>query len=114
MRTALSTGRTVRVAAPAAVTSGQGVLVGTALFGIAGYDAAQNAPVELSVVGEFIIAKDPAVAMAVGDRLFWDNTNRRVNKTAAGQICVGVATTAQLAADATVQILLSSTPPAGA
>ncbi|MCW5773222.1 MAG: DUF2190 family protein [Rhodospirillaceae bacterium] len=30
----------------------------------------------------------------VGDRLFWDATNKVVNKTATAQVCVGVAVSA--------------------
>jgi hypothetical protein len=45
--------------------------------------------------------------------VFWDNTNRRVTTTATGNFCIGLATQAALAADATVRVMLARVPAAG-
>jgi predicted RecA/RadA family phage recombinase len=95
------------------VTSGQGVLVG-ALFGVAAVDGVQNAVIECQTKGVFDIAKEPALAITAGARLFWDNTNRRLTTTATGNFQVGLATVAALAADTTVRTVLLRVPASGA
>jgi predicted RecA/RadA family phage recombinase len=67
-------GATVEVTANATVTSGVGMLIGN-LFGVAVHDAANGALVRLRTEGIVEIAKTSALAIAVGDRLFWDSTN---------------------------------------
>ena len=47
-----------------------------------------------------------ALAISVGDRVFWDSTNKVVNKTTTAQQCVGVAVTAASNPSSTVQIKL--------
>jgi predicted RecA/RadA family phage recombinase len=94
------------------VLSGQGVLVG-AIFGIAAVDGAQNATIECQTEGVFDITKEPALAITAGARVFWDNTNRRITTTLAGNFQVGLATQAALAADTTVRATLVRVPPSG-
>jgi predicted RecA/RadA family phage recombinase len=95
------------------ILSGQGMLVG-AFFGVAASDAAQNASVECATEGEFELTKAPGQAMAAGDRLFWDNTNRRLTTTATGNFQVGICTVAAAAADPTVRVVLERVPALGA
>ena len=114
MRNYIQPGDSLAVAIPYAggVTSGQGVLVG-ALFGVAAVDAAQGATIECQTKGVFDLTKDPALAIAAGARVFWDNTNRRITTTAAGNFQVGLATQAALSADATARVVLQRVPPSG-
>jgi predicted RecA/RadA family phage recombinase len=107
-------GATVDAAANATVTAGTGMLIGN-LFGIALNDAASGAPVRLRTEGVFTIAKTSALVISIGDRLFWDATNKVVNKTSAAQVCVGVALSAAANPSATVQIKLApvAVTPAG-
>lgn len=107
--------RSIPMAVPYAggILSGQGMLVG-AFFGVAAMDAAQNALVECETRGEFELAKEPALAITAGARLFWDNTNRRLTTTATGNFQVGIATAAALAADTTVRTMLARVPASGA
>jgi predicted RecA/RadA family phage recombinase len=114
MRNFIQPGNSLAVAVPYAggVTSGQGVLVG-ALFGVAATDGAQNVVIEAATQGVFDIAKEPALAISAGARVFWDNTNRRVTTTATGNFCIGIATQAALAADATVRVWLNRVPAVG-
>lgn len=76
-------GFAVSCTAPYAVSSGGGCLVG-AIFGIAATDAAISTDVELVTFGVFDIAKTSALAITAGDVLYWDNTNKEVNKTTTG------------------------------
>ena len=115
MRNFVQPGDSLAVAVPYAggVTAGQGVLVG-ALFGVAAVDGAQNAVIEAATQGVFDLTKEPALAIAAGARVFWDNTNRRVTTTATGNFSIGIATQAALAADATVRVVLMRVPASGA
>ncbi|MGH6625146.1 MAG: DUF2190 family protein [Burkholderiaceae bacterium] len=90
----------------AAVASGVGYLFGAAVFGVATNDVAANAAGEFITQGVVEIAKTSALAISVGDRLFWDATNKVVNKTAAAQQCVGVAVAAAANPSATVAMKL--------
>ena len=115
MRNFVQPGDSLAVAVPYAggVTAGQGVLVG-ALFGVAAVDGAQNAVIEAATQGVFDLTKEPSLAITAGARVFWDNTNRRVTTTATGNFSIGIATTAALAADATVRVWLNRVPASGA
>lgn len=91
-----------------AVGSGVGYLAGAALFGVATNDVAANTPGEFKTTGVVEIAKTSALAIAVGDRLFWDAANKCVNKTSAAQQCVGVAVAAAGNPSATVSMKLGA------
>jgi predicted RecA/RadA family phage recombinase len=113
MKTFIQPGHTLTVVAPTGgVVSGEGLLIG-ALFGIAATDAAEGAEVEILTEGVVEIAKTSALAIGVGDRLFWDDTNAVVNKTATAQLCVGVAVAAAADPSATVKMKLGAVTPAG-
>ena len=90
MKTYIQPGHTITLTAPAAVTSGSGLLVG-AIFGIAAHDAASGEPVETLTVGVVDITKVGTQSWAVGDKVYWDNTNKRATKTATDNTLIGVA-----------------------
>jgi predicted RecA/RadA family phage recombinase len=106
-------GDKVTVAAPYALTSGQGALVG-AVFGVAQHDAGSGADVVLDMAGVYDLTKEPSLAITAGARVFWDNTNRRVTTTATSNFCIGRATRAAAGADATARVLLGPVTAAGA
>ena len=112
MKNYIQPGDSLGVTAPYAVTAGQGALVG-ALFGVAAFDAAISAAVEIQTTGVFDLTKEPSLAIAAGARVFWDNTNRRITTTPTSNYQVGIATLAALAADATVRVSLARVPPSG-
>ena len=64
--------------------------------------------------GVFDLTNEPSLAITAGARVFWDNTNRRVTTTATGNFSIGIATTAALAADATVRVWRNRVPASGA
>jgi len=108
MKNFIQPGQVLSLAPGAAVSSGVGYLFGTALFGVAAEDVASG------VVGSFVtegvveIAKTSALAITAGDRLFWDATNKVVNKTTASQVCVGVAISDAANPSATVLMKLGA------
>lgn len=95
----------------ATVASGTGHLFGAALFGVAVRDAVSGTASEFQTEGVVTIAKTSALAIAVGDRLFWDATNSVVNKTTTAQQQVGIAVEAAANPSATVKMLLESAVP---
>jgi predicted RecA/RadA family phage recombinase len=93
-------------------TSGQGVLVG-ALFGVVAVDALTGVSAEVALNGVFDITKEAPLVIAVGARVFWDNTNKRVTTTTTGNVAIGHAVVAAASADTTVRVRLSRSTAAG-
>jgi predicted RecA/RadA family phage recombinase len=93
--------------APYALTPGAGCLVG-AIFGIAVDSAAAGSEVVLAVTGIYTMPKVSALAINVGDALYWDNTNMVVTETASGNAHIGVAVTAAANPSASVNVRLSA------
>ena len=94
MKTYKQEGEVITLTPGAAVASGIGYLFGAGLFGVATQDVAISTPGEFVVEGVVEIGKTSALAISVGDRLFWDSTNKVVNKTTSAQQVVGVAVSA--------------------
>lgn len=114
-------GTVVAVTAPAAVTSGQLVVI-RGLYGIACHNAASGARVEIECPGGPIaeLNADTNLQIDVGDRVFHDSVNAWVDKTTTSQFCVGVAVpldtlsdVAKVTAGTKVRVLLGAQTPAG-
>ncbi|HWJ72588.1 MAG TPA: DUF2190 family protein [Kaistia sp.] len=88
------------------VVSGQAYLIGV-LFGVAMASAAEGADFPFKTTGVVELPKTSALAIAVGDALYWDNTNRVLNKTASGNTLVGGAVAAAANPSATARIRLN-------
>ena len=95
MKNYVQEGNTITVTAPATVTSGQLVVVGS-INGVAAFDAASGADVEVTVEGVFELPKVTTDVVAQGDRLYWDSGQARLTKTAGtgSKPMAGVATVA--------------------
>lgn len=90
MKNYVQPGRTITLAAPYAVASGDGLLVG-AIFGVATASAAPAEQVEACLVGVFDLKKTASQAWSVGDKIYWDNTNKETTKTVGTNVAVGAA-----------------------
>ncbi|AJR24556.1 DUF2190 family protein [Sphingobium sp. YBL2] len=102
-------GDTLTFTAPYAVASGAGMLVG-AVFAVALNAAALGAPVEGRVVGVWDLPKAAGEAwVAYTTKVYWDNTNKRLTSTSAGNTYVGVAVQNQASADTTGRAKLNGT-----
>lgn len=85
-------GKVLTLAAPYDRTSGQGALVGS-IFGVSTKTVLSGVASEFAVDGVWSLAKTSAQAWVVGDKIYWDNTNKRADVTAtAGFRFIGVAT----------------------
>jgi len=94
MKTFIQEGDTLTLTPTADVATGIGFLFGAALFGVAVRAATNGVASEFKCSGVVTIAKTSALAISVGDRLFWDSVNKVVNKTTTAQQQVGVAVSA--------------------
>lgn len=106
MKTFSKTGNILTLTPAADVAAGVGYLFGTGLFGVATSAVTSGTEGEFLVEGVVEIGKTSALAISVGDRVFWDATNKVVNKTSAAQQCVGIAVSAASNPSATVKIKL--------
>ena len=106
MKNYVQTGDSLTLTPTIAVASGTGFLFGAAIFGVAKNDVAANAPGEFQTEGVVEIAKTAALAVAPGDRVFWDPVGKAANKTVAAQQNIGVAILASSAAAVTVVVKL--------
>ncbi|MFT4913347.1 MAG: putative RecA/RadA family phage recombinase [Brevundimonas sp.] len=106
MRNHIQPGNTLTIPAPDVVVSGAPVLVGS-IFGIANGDAASGADVDLDVVGVFDMDKVSALAISIGDKVYYDAATGLVNKTSSGNTLIGVAVTAAANPSGTVNVRLN-------
>jgi len=107
MKTFVEEGEVLTLAPGADVASGIGYLFGT-LFGVSVGTALNGVAAPFAVSGVVTIGKTSALAISVGDRLFWDATNKVVNKTTTAQQQVGVAVEAAANPSATVKMKIGS------
>lgn len=108
MKNHVQRGDTLTIPAPAAVLSG-GVVVAGAIVGIANGNAASGALVDVDVTGVFTLPKISALAIALGDVVYWDATAGLANKTASGNTKIGVATASAANPSASVTVRLVPT-----
>lgn len=90
MKNYVAPGKTLTLAAPYVLTSGQGALVGT-VFGVAATDIANGVRGEFDVVGVFDLTKATGQAWTEGATLYWDNTAKNVTTTSTSNTKIGVA-----------------------
>ena len=114
MRNFVQEGKTLTLTPSANVAAGEGYLFGAALFGVAKQAVTSGQPGEFLVEGVVDIAKTSALAISVGDRVFWVPGSKVVNVTASSQVNVGVAVAAAANPSATVRIKLGAVTASGA
>lgn len=64
------------------------------LFGVCTGDALSGANAALKVLGVFDLTKIGSQAWAVGQLVYWDNTNKRCTSVATGNLLIGAAVAA--------------------
>jgi len=108
MKTYVQDGLVLALTPSADVASGIGFLFGAGLFGVATGTVLNGAVGEFVVDGVVTIGKTSALAISVGDRLFWDSVNKVVNKTTTAQQQVGVAVEAASNPSPTVKMKIGA------
>ncbi len=109
MRNYVQIGDLIPVTAPAAVVSGQGLLVG-ALFGVCTKAAASGELVTIQTLGVVDLPKAASITPAQGTLVYWDDTAKNVTSTASSNTKIGVVTVVPAAGDATIRVRLSGAP----
>jgi predicted RecA/RadA family phage recombinase len=100
-------GDVISVAAPYDVAAGACAQIG-GLFGVAITTALSGAAVELLREGVFTLAKTSAQAWGIGDRIYWDNSNKVcTNVPGGGRQFVGFALAAADNPSSTGRVLLA-------
>lgn len=115
MKNFVQPGNNLTVAAPYAVDSGEGVLIGQ-LFGIAAGDADNGADVDIATVGVFDIAKKSADVFTVGAPVYFDTATKTArsgtttdsNSAGEWEALIGVCTEAAGAGATTVRVKLTT------
>jgi predicted RecA/RadA family phage recombinase len=87
-------GKTLSLAAPYDVTAGAGAKVGDSIFGVAKETLLSGVEGYFETEGEFNLTKVGSQAWAVGERVYWDNSNKRCTTDSAAGMFIGYATVA--------------------
>jgi predicted RecA/RadA family phage recombinase len=114
MKNFIQPGKTVTVTAPANVSSGDLVVVGS-LIGVAAFTALSGAEVEIDTEGVFSLPKVVTDVISQGEKLYWDSGVSKLTKTAGtgSKPLVGIARAAAGNGVANVECLLMLTGQTG-
>jgi predicted RecA/RadA family phage recombinase len=104
-------GKVLSLLAPYEVASGAGFQVGS-LFAVALGAAANGAAVEGQACGVWELAKTSAQAWTVGQKIYWDNGNKRCDSDGTVGMLIGVATEIEDNPTATGKVRLNGVAPA--
>ena len=107
MKNYIQKGDVLTLTAPYSLKGGEGFKVGN-IFAIAAGDAEQGNQVEGALTGVFALVKQADSVCAIGDKLYWDDSNRRITATASGNKLVGVAVVAADNGTTTATLRLSA------
>lgn len=90
MKNYQNSGDVLELAAPYAVNSGAGALIGS-IFGVATKTLSNGEVGNFAITGTFELAKADSQAWTVGAKIYWDNTNKVCTTTSSGNTLIGVA-----------------------
>lgn len=91
MKNYIQPGKSIDITVPSGGTiSGKIIVIGS-LIGVASVTAAEGAVAAIQTEGVFALDKVSALAIAVGDKLYFDAATKLVNKTSSGNTLVGIA-----------------------
>lgn len=107
----VQSGKVLTLTAPYAVASGAGAQVGS-IFGVATADIANGVEGEFETEGVFDLAKTSAQAWTVGQKIYWDNSNKRCDSDGTVGMLIGVATDVAANPTSTGYVKLNEAVPA--
>jgi len=106
MNNYIQPGKAINVTMPDNMTKGDGVQVGTALFGVAIDTVSSGVEGVIYTEGLFSLAKTTAQAYAAGARAYWNSTTKKVTTSTGGNLGIGVITSTAGTSDTTCNVLL--------
>jgi len=104
-------GKVLDLTAPYDRTTGQGFQVGS-IFAVALGTALSAAAIRGQVNGVWTLAKTSAQAWTVGQKIYWDNTNKRCDSDSTVGMLIGIATAVAANPSSTGTVRLNGTSPA--
>jgi predicted RecA/RadA family phage recombinase len=105
VKNSIQEGEVLALAAPYAVASGGGALIG-AIFGVA-VTALANAEVgSFQLCGVYTLPKASGAA-TLGAKAYWDNTNKNVTATSTSNTLIGVFVAAYASGDTSANVRLN-------
>lgn len=105
MKNYIQEGDRIALAAPYAVSSGGGALIG-AVFGVAVTDLANAEVGTFALEGVYTLPKATGAA-TLGAKAYWDNTNKNITATVGSNTLVGVFVAAYASGDTTANVRLN-------
>jgi len=113
MKNFIQKGLVLALLAPYAVDSGGGALVGS-IFGVATTTVGNGEEGQFQVEGVFTLPKTEAQAWTQGQKIYWDNTNKRCDSDGTVGMLIGVATAAAANPTTTGTVRLNGVAPGSA
>lgn len=104
MKNFIQPGDNLEVTAPAAVVSGEAILIQD-LFGVCAMDAASGEKVTLVTKGVFELPKESAAVFALGQKVHWDDATKKCDDNGSHPQ-VGFAVEAAIAGASSVKVKL--------
>ena len=105
MKNAIQEGEVLALAAPYAVASGGGALIG-AIFGVSVNTLANGEVGSFQLEGVYSLPKATGAA-TVGAKAYWANTNKNVTATVGSNTLIGVFVAAYASGDTTANVRLN-------
>jgi predicted RecA/RadA family phage recombinase len=105
MKNYIQEGDRIALAAPYAVSSGGGALIGS-VFGVAVTDLANAEVGTFALEGVYTLPKATGAA-TLGAKAYWDNTNKNITATSTSNTLVGVFVAAYASGDTTANVRLN-------
>ncbi|MBC3927779.1 DUF2190 family protein [Undibacterium sp. CY21W] len=112
MKNYVQDGDSLSVVAPYNVDSGAGVLVG-AIFGIAICAAVAGASLDIEREGVYTLAKTSAQEWTFGQKVYWDDANKRCDTDSTVGPLIGAAASAASNPSTQAAVVLNGTIPFG-
>lgn len=106
-------GKTITLTAPYQRNSGLGAQVGS-IFGVALQTVANAVAGEFATTGVWLLAKTSAQAWTQGQKIYWDDSNKRCDNDSTVGMLIGVATAAAANPSSTGYVRLNGSSPATA
>jgi predicted RecA/RadA family phage recombinase len=115
MKNYVQPGDVISAVAPYQRNAGEASILGGSLFGVAVDTVASGSTGVFALNGVYDITKNTGAgeSYTLGQRLFWDNTNKRITSTSTSNVAVGLCVVAAATGDATARIKLAGSTPAG-
>jgi predicted RecA/RadA family phage recombinase len=105
MKNFVQSGDTLPLTAPAALASGDVVVIGS-IVGVATTSAASGANFTCAIRGVFDLPKTNGVAFAPGDKVYFDSTAKLITSTATNNTRLGAAVLPAIASATTARVHL--------